>query len=140
MSDHALLGTSIPRIEGPAKVTGAARFAADIEQAGIAFGRLLRSPYAHARIKRVDVTRALKHPGVLAVVTGSDVAGLRTGKNLADMPVLCWDVVRYIGDPIAAICRRESRRCRRGLGAHRGGLRASAARCRSALSRARRRT
>jgi CO/xanthine dehydrogenase Mo-binding subunit len=98
-----ILGRSIPRIEGPEKVTGAARFAADVELPGMLWGKLLRSPHPHARIKRIDLSPALKLPGVVAALSGRDVPNVRTGKTLKDIPVLCSDVVRYVGDPIAAV-------------------------------------
>jgi CO/xanthine dehydrogenase Mo-binding subunit len=67
------------------------------------WGKILRSPHPHARIRRIDATAAWRVPGVKAVVTGQDAPGHYMGKVLRDMPVLCWDRVRYIGDRVAAV-------------------------------------
>jgi CO/xanthine dehydrogenase Mo-binding subunit len=98
-----LLGVSVAQIHGPDKVTGRTRFAADVDLPGLLWGKILRSPYPHARIRRIDAAAAWHVPGVKAVVTGQDAPGLLMGKVLRDMPVLCWDRVRYIGDRVAAV-------------------------------------
>jgi CO/xanthine dehydrogenase Mo-binding subunit len=67
------------------------------------WGKILRSPHPHARIRRIDAAAAWSVPGVKAVVTGQDAPGHLMGKVLRDMPVLCWDRVRYIGDRVAAV-------------------------------------
>ena len=103
MTTFAVLGKSIPRIEGPEKVTGQARFVADIQLPGLLWAKILRSPYSHARIVRVDYSKALAMPGVVAAVSGKDVPGVRIGKNIKDMPILCDEVVRFVGDPVAAV-------------------------------------
>jgi CO/xanthine dehydrogenase Mo-binding subunit len=103
LSSFSVIGKSIPRIEGPAKVTGEARFAADIELPGLLWGKVLRSPVAHARIVGLNLSKAVELPGVLAAVSGKDFADVRTGKVIKDMPVLCPDVVRFVGDPVAAV-------------------------------------
>lgn len=103
MATASIIGAPLPRIEGAAKVTGAALYAADVRLPGLLWGRVLRSPYPHARIRRIDVSRARALPGVRAVVTGRDAPGLYQGKNLRDLPVLCWDRVRYVGDRVAAV-------------------------------------
>ena len=61
------------------------------------------SPYPHARIRSVDASVAREIPGVRAVATGHDARGLLVGKVLRDMPVLCWDRVRFVGDRVAAV-------------------------------------
>jgi len=97
------LGAALPRLEGPAKVTGRALYAADITLPGMLWARVLRSPHPHARIVRVDARRARAMPGVHAVLTGADVVGCLVGKTMRDMPVLCWDRVRFVGDRVAAV-------------------------------------
>jgi CO/xanthine dehydrogenase Mo-binding subunit len=99
----SVIGARVPRIEGPEKVTGRARYAADVNLPGMLFGKILRSPVTHARIVRVDASKAWRVPGVRAVVTGQDIHGHYIGKILRDMPVLCWDRVRYVGDRVAAV-------------------------------------
>jgi CO/xanthine dehydrogenase Mo-binding subunit len=65
-----IVGTSVNRVDGVAKVTGAAKFAADFVIPGMVEGKLLRSPHAHARIARIDTREAEKVPGVITVLTG----------------------------------------------------------------------
>lgn len=98
-----IIGQSIPRIDGPDKVTGETLFTADVILPGMLTGKILRSPYPHARIRSIDTTAAWAVPGVKAIVTGEDARGCLQGKVLRDMPVLCWDRVRYIGDRVAAV-------------------------------------
>lgn len=99
----SVIGASIPRLEGPDKVSGRALYAADVNLPGMLYGKVLRSPYPHARIVSIDASAAWKVPGVKAVVTGKDEPGHLMGRQLQDMPVLCWDKVRFIGDRVAAV-------------------------------------
>ena len=69
-----VVGTRPIRHDGIDKVTGRARYSADINLPGLLYGQIVRSPHAHARIKSIDATRALALPGVKAVVTGADLA------------------------------------------------------------------
>ncbi|MBM3511116.1 MAG: xanthine dehydrogenase family protein molybdopterin-binding subunit, partial [Alphaproteobacteria bacterium] len=71
------VGQSVTRKEDARLITGRGRFTDDIAIAGQAYGHVLRSPHAHARIERIDVAPAKKHPGVLAVLTGADVAAAK---------------------------------------------------------------
>jgi len=91
------------RIEGRDKVTGAAKYAADITRPGMLHAAFVGSMYAHARVVSVNVDAARKSPGVRAVITGVDVRPARFGRRLQDWPVLAWDRVRFIGDRIAAV-------------------------------------
>jgi CO/xanthine dehydrogenase Mo-binding subunit len=91
------------RIDGVPKVTGAARYAADVVRPGMLHARFLASPLPHARIRSIDVSRALAIPGVHAVLTGEDVHGARYGRRLLDRPVLCWDRALFVGDRLAAV-------------------------------------
>src|SRR5262249_4128290 len=99
----SLIGAPVPRLEGPAKVTGQALYTADVNLPGTLWAKVLRSPHPHARIVRVDAAPAWQVPGVRAVVTGQDVPGHFVGKTMRDMPVLCWDRVRFVGDRVAAV-------------------------------------
>src|SRR5215210_1211434 len=99
----SLIGASVPRLEGPEKVTGRATYTADVTLPGTLWAKILRSPPPHARIVRIDASAARQVPGVRAVVTGQDVPGRYVGKTIRDMPVLCWDRVRFIGDRVAAV-------------------------------------
>lgn len=93
----------VPRAEGPDKVAGRSIYAADVRVPGLLWGKILRSPHPHARIMRIDTARARRVPGVKAVVTGKDVPDHFMGKKIRDMPVLCWDAVRFVGDRVAAV-------------------------------------
>jgi CO/xanthine dehydrogenase Mo-binding subunit len=103
MADFKVVGSSIPRAEGADKVVGRTLYAADVNLPGTLWGKTLRSPYPHARILSVNTAKARKVPGVKAIVTGADTRGLYIGKQIRDMPVLCWDTVRFVGDRVAAV-------------------------------------
>src|SRR2546422_2135385 len=104
MDMHAtMIGAPVSQIQGPDKVAGRTRFTADMNVPGMLWGKILRSPHPHARIRRIDAAAAWSVTGVKAVVTREDAPGYLMGKVLRDMPVLCWDRVRYIGDRVAAV-------------------------------------
>ena len=103
MSDFKVVGTSVPRGEGSDKVRGRTVYAADVKLPGLLWTKILRSPHPHALIRRVDISKARKFPGVHAIITGEDVKGCLVGKQIRDMPVLCWDKVRFVGDRVAAV-------------------------------------
>jgi 4-hydroxybenzoyl-CoA reductase subunit alpha len=99
-----VIGTPFRRVDGRAKVTGRTLFADDLDFARMAYLRLVRSTIPHARIARVDATRALAMPGVLAVLTGRDLPdpfGIMPVSQ--DEHALCLDKVRFVGDPVAAV-------------------------------------
>ena len=98
-----VIGKPTPRVEGTEKVTGAANYTADVTLPGMLWAKVARSPIACGRLRRVDVAAALKVPGVKAVITGKDVAGMKIGRRIYDMPILAEDVVRYVGEKIAAV-------------------------------------
>ena len=91
------------RIEGRAKVTGAARYAADVRMPGMLWAAFVASPHPHARVVGIDATEALAMAGVHAVISGTDTAPARLGRRLFDWPVLAWDQARFIGDHVAAV-------------------------------------
>jgi CO/xanthine dehydrogenase Mo-binding subunit len=97
------IGKSEPKREGVHKVTGKAVYAADRALPGIAWGKALRSPLPHARIVKIDASRARALPGVLAVLTAADVSEKLFGRQLRDMPVLARDRVRFAGEKVAAV-------------------------------------
>ncbi len=102
MPSYRVIGTAAPRVDGVAKTTGAARYAADVALPGMLWMRALRSPFPHARIARIDASRAERLPGVHAVLTGADVAGVLYGRRLRDAPVLARERVRFAGERVAA--------------------------------------
>jgi CO/xanthine dehydrogenase Mo-binding subunit len=104
-ADGQLLGRSVPNVDGVALVTGQAIYTVDLALPGMAHGRMVRSPYAHARVLAVDASAALALPGVLDVIVPADTAALpnvSTGPIL-DMPLLAKGKVRYAGEPVAAV-------------------------------------
>jgi len=103
MAEFKVVGAPIPRLEGPDKVSGRTIYAADVNLPGALWGKILRSPHPHARIRRIDVSRARQVPSVRAVITGPQISGHLIGKQIRDMPVLCWEVVRFVGDRVAAV-------------------------------------
>ena len=98
------IGNYVPMIDGPDKVSGRAKYTADILALGQLAGRIYRSPYAHAEIIEVDVSQARELPGVRAIVTGADC-----DKTFGVLPIarsehpLARDKVRYRGEPVAAV-------------------------------------
>ena len=94
---------AVPRIEGADKVSGKMRYAADIEFPAALAAKILRSPFPHARIVKIDGSKALKLRGVRAVITGADVGSVMVGLRMKDMPLLATDRVRYVGEPVAAV-------------------------------------
>jgi CO/xanthine dehydrogenase Mo-binding subunit len=102
-SSKQVVGNPTPRIEGELKVSGEAKYAVDITRPGMLWGKLLRSPIASGRIKRIDASKALALPGVHAVVTGEDCSGLKIGRRLYDMPILADGEVRFVGEKVAAV-------------------------------------
>ena len=96
------VGKSVPRLDGREKVTGRAVYCVDVQLPGMLYGAVLRSPYAHARILRIDTDEAKKAAGVKVVVTGKDVP-YTFGEMLKDQPFLAMDRVRYVGEPVVAV-------------------------------------
>ena len=103
MAAVTVVGAPVPRAEGPDKVTGRSIYAADVNLPGLLWGKILRSPYPHARIRHIDPSRARQVPGVRAVITGQEIPGHLMGKMIRDLPVLCWERVRFVGDRVAAV-------------------------------------
>lgn len=103
MRREKTIGRAVPRAESVDKVTGRAIYAADVFLPGALWGKVLRSPIAYGRIKRIDTRRAAALPGVRAIAVGSDIAGVKIGRQIYDMPVLAGDVVRFIGEKVAAV-------------------------------------
>ena len=90
-----VVGKSLPRFDAPGKVTGTAVYAADFALPGMLVGKILRSTEPHARIVRLDVTRARELPGVRAVISAADVPDVRFGGGLKDETVFAAGKVRY---------------------------------------------
>src|SRR5438552_609808 len=85
----SVVGRPVPRVEGPDKVTGAAQYSADFLLPGTLWGKNVRSPYPHARILKIDTSRAKALPGVRAVLTSADLPRKRIGRSVRDSELIC---------------------------------------------------
>src|SRR3990172_8212808 len=84
-----VVGSSLPRVDGEEKVTGRAVYTSDLQVPGIAFGKILRSPYAHARLLKVDAQKAARLPGVITVLSRDDIARYELfGAAYKDQPII----------------------------------------------------
>ncbi len=104
-----VVGQPLPKIDAWAKVTGETRYADDLVLPRMAFGKLLRSPHAHARIVSIDTSRARALPGVFAVITGADLPRVKFGilPVSQDEEALCTEKVRMVGDAVAAVAAAD---------------------------------
>ena len=112
MSKYSVIGTRVHNVDGPEKVTGTARYTFDMTLPNMLYGKILRSPYPHAKILSIDTSKAEKLVGVKAVITGKDTLGKKQGiwrrfPELCDEEILCREKVRYIGDPVAAVAATD---------------------------------
>jgi len=105
MAEYSVIGKRVPRVDGLEKLTGQAKYAADYSLPGMLWCKVVRSPYAHARILTIDTSRAEKLPGVRAVITGKDFGGWTWGfmPTTRDEPPLALDKVRYMYEAVAAV-------------------------------------
>jgi len=114
LKEYKVVGTRPIRHDGVDKVTGRAVYGADVRMAGLLYGKVLRSPHAHARIKSIDTRKAEAHPGVKSVITAADMVRSYEDKvqDLGEEVVrmkhlfdatLASDKVLYNGYPVAAV-------------------------------------
>lgn len=103
MTEYTLLGKRVPKPDAVNRVTGRMVYADDTQFPGGLAGKILGSPVGHGRIRRIDTSKAEALPGVHAVVTASDAPGNHYGGIIKDKLIFAADVVRYHGDPIAAV-------------------------------------
>jgi xanthine dehydrogenase D subunit len=112
------VGASVLRPDGTLKVTGEFAFSSDLWMADMLWGATLRSPHPRARIRSIDITGALKVPGVAAVLSAGDVPGRKTfGLEAADQPVLADAQVRYQGEPVLIVAADHPETARRAVAA-----------------------
>jgi len=112
------IGAAVRRKEDHRFVTGRGHFTDDVDRPGQTYAFFVRSPHAHAQIKRVDVKAAAERPGVVAVLTGADLAGDKIGNlicgwmihskdgspmKMAPHPAIAHGKVCYVGDPVAVV-------------------------------------
>lgn len=109
MTDFSVIGKRVPRVDAVVKATGHAEYTGDLAMPGMLWGKTLQSPVPHARILNIDCSRALRLPGVRAVVTGKDVKGRKYGlmPTTRDKFPLEMEKVRHVGDEIAAVAATD---------------------------------
>ena len=116
----SIVGTNYVRIDGEDKVTGRAKYTADISMPGQLWAKFVRSPYAHAVIKSIDASAALALPGVKAVITGEDFPGklgnAEFSKDMADRYPLARGKARLIGDEVACVAACDEATAQRACG------------------------
>lgn len=100
--EYDYVGKGIARLDGIEKVTGEAEYVHDIKLKGMLYGKIKTSPFAHALIKSIDVSKAKVLPGVKAVLTGAE-AYQKLGIYMVDRPILAVGKVRYFGEAVAAV-------------------------------------
>jgi len=100
-----VVGTNAHRVDAIEKVSGKAIYTSDIQLPGMAHARILRSPVAHAKLVKVDASKAKELPGVIATLTRDDIQGFnfKYGATYKDQSIVAVDKVRYVGDPVAAV-------------------------------------
>jgi putative selenate reductase molybdopterin-binding subunit len=103
MMAHRIVGQPLGKLEGIGKVSGQARYSGDVTLPGLIWGKALRSPLPHARILRIDTSRARDLPGVLTVLTAQDLPDILVGRRMFDMPMLARDRVRFVGEKVAVV-------------------------------------
>jgi CO/xanthine dehydrogenase Mo-binding subunit len=108
------IGESLLREDGEPKVKGEFAYSSDLSAPGMLWGHTVRAPHAHAHILGIDVSAAVKMPGVHAVLTHEDVPGEKLyGLEFRDQPVLAIDRVRYHGEPVALVAAEHPEQARR---------------------------
>src|SRR3989304_6640273 len=103
MGSFAVVGKPLPRVDAKEKVTGDAVYCADFKLPRMLYGKILRSPYPHARVLNVDVSQAVLAPGVKAAISADDTPKVKFGIMRPDELALALDKVRYVGDEVAAV-------------------------------------
>lgn len=108
MAEYYVIGKNTPRIDSPVKVTGQALYAGDITLPNFLYGKILRSPYPHAKLLNIDPGKAKRQIGVKAAVIGKDTAGIKYGvlertPRYMNEHLITIDKARYAGDEIAAV-------------------------------------
>src|SRR5579872_1475535 len=100
----SIIGRRTAMVDAAEKTTGAGKYTDDLSLPGMLIGKILHSPYPHARIRRIDASRALALPGVVAVVTGQDAPATYGILPIGhDEHALAVDKVRYVGDNVACV-------------------------------------
>ncbi len=106
-----IVGQSVPRLEGLAKVTGRAEYVHNLRLPGMLYGKIFRSTVAHGRVRSIDTSAAKALAGVHRVVTGDDIRTIvpdpHYGPAFHDQPILAFDKVRHVGEPVAVVLAED---------------------------------
>ena len=113
--EHAVVGKPVRFVGGSDKVTGRAQYLDDIDLPGMLHAKILRSPHAHARIVKVDTSKAWALPGVKAVIAAADCPNLPFGLDVPDARIFAGTKVRYAGDEVAAVAAETPQIAREAL-------------------------
>ncbi len=100
-----IAGTNAHRVDSFEKVTGKAAYTSDLQLPGMAHAKILRSPIAHAKLVKIDVSKAREVPGVIKTLCRDDIKDFnyKYGATYKDQSIVAVDKVRYVGDPVAAV-------------------------------------
>jgi CO/xanthine dehydrogenase Mo-binding subunit len=117
-SEFKIVNHSVPRGDGVAKVTGSAVYTSDMVVEHMAWAKVLRSPFARARILSIDISAAKNQPGVIDVLTGEMLQGLHPyyGHGVKDHPLIAIGQVRFVGEPVAAVIAEDELTAQEALG------------------------
>jgi len=121
MEELSVVGKRLPRVDAIEKATGEAKYTVDIKLPGMLYGKVLRSPHPHARILKIDTSKARRLPGVRAVITAEDTPKIKfghegLGPDFEDQLPLADEKVRYIGDEVAAVAAVDNDTAEEALG------------------------
>src|SRR3954463_9308608 len=103
MTPLKTVGRATHRIDALQRVTGAAKYTSDLHLPGMLYARVLRSPHPHARIRKIDVSKAMALPGVKAIITHENCDTMWSSGDQLNQRRLFNNPVRFAGDPVAAI-------------------------------------
>lgn len=115
IGDYRIVGKRVPRVDGPWLASGEGTFTADLILPRMLHGKILRSPYPHARILNIDAKRAANLAGVKGIITANDTAGKVYGL-FPDEPAMAVDKVRYLGEAVAAVAATDEDTAEEALG------------------------
>ena len=106
---YNVAGKNAPRVDGIEKVTGKAVYTGDIQLPGMAYAKILRSPVPHARLTKVDASKAKELTGVITTLTRDDIKefAYKYGATYKDQSIVAVEKVRYVGDPVAAVLAED---------------------------------
>ena len=112
---YNVAGKNAPRVDGIEKVTGKAVYTGDIQLPGMAYAKILRSPVPHARLTKVDASKAKELTGVIATLTRDDIKefAYKYGATYKDQSIVAVEKVRYVGEGVAAIAAISARRAKK---------------------------